>query len=853
MTTFKNKLMVSGAAFGLLMSLGTVASAQSDEPVRVKKKDEIIVTARKRSENIQEVPLSISAFTEEMIEDSGIRDMSDIAKLTAGFSLDDEFGRVNSNRPVIRGQATILGASGVSTFVDGILIGGSLLDYDINDVERVEVVKGPQSALYGRNTYSGAINIITKSPSDEHEANIKVDAGSNGRFDISGAIRGPISDVLSANVSARHYKRGGPFTNVYDGTDVGQQESTSFSTTFFYEPKDNLSARARFRWSKLKDDQPRLFVTDPAMNNVFQDVGGVYNGRFRYFDGEILAEDINIDDVRMVGEKGYDASEDIQASLSIKYDFDENMSVEFLNGFNDNQSDGKGDLGYTEDSLNPFSVYIGPVFPVFNPFFFHAYVTSGPVIDFATDYESNSWDYSSELRFNYETERWNALFGGFFYTSKGKSTGRRKAPPGFEGIITDAYNTHIDRMTALCADHANDPGTPCFSSPFFNSILNFGDDLVDLQLLADRSLRKSHRENIAGFASLDFDVSDQFTVSAEGRYTSEKVESRSFAKSAIYDYQGNLTGFAESPEVFRTATFNSFNPRFTAKFKLNEDTNLYAVAARGNKPGGFNNSNVIAQGLGTYDEETVWSFEGGTKNSFLDGDLIFNAAAFHNTIDGYQLTQSVIIGSTNNTTTIIDNVGKVRIMGVELDASYTVPSIEGLTLTGNYAYTDSNIREGTDIGEGRHLDTIDDGRVNCSIGFAVNNGNCASGDNVLPGSIVGRQLPRQPTHMANIGFNFTKPVTDDLGFFLNSNLSYESKKYSQVHNLAYVGSATLLNGSVGLETDRFRVAVWGRNLTDEKSVVQAIRFIDEAWSFQRAFGGTPRIGPEYGVTVSGNF
>lgn len=852
MTTFKNNLMASGAVFGLLISLGTVASAQSDDTKKVTKRDEIIVTARKRAENIQEVPLAISAFTEKMIEDSGIRDMSDIAKQTSGFSLDDEFGRVNSNRPVIRGQATILGASGVSTFVDGILIGGSLLDYDINDVERVEVIKGPQSALYGRNTYSGAINIITKSPSEEHEANFKVDAGSHGRFEISGAMRGPISDVLSANVSARHSQRGGVFTNIYDNTEVGQQNSTSLSATLFYEPQDNFSARARVRFSKLDDDQPRLFVTDPAMNNVFQDFGGTYNGRYRYFDGEILAEDINIDDVRMVGEKGHDESNDIQASLSIKYDFDENMSVEFINGLNRNNSEGKGDLGYTEDSLTPFSVYIGPVFPVFAQYYFHAFVTSG-INDFATDYKTDSTDYSSELRFNYETDQWDAVFGGFYYKSDSDYEGRRTAPPGFANTIEQGYNTHIARMTALCADHASDAVAPCYASPHFNSILNFGDDLQDLELFADRSLSNSERENLAAFASVNYDITDQFAVSAEGRYTSEKVTTNSISRSAVYDYLGNLDRMEVAPQVVRTATFNSFNPRVTAKFNLNDETNLYAVAARGNKPGGFNNDRVTAQGLGTYDEETVWSFEGGAKNSFLDGDLIFNVSAFHNMIKGYQLTQSVVVQGTNTTTTVIDNVGRVRIMGLELDASYQVPSVSGLTLTGNYAYTDSNIREGTDIGEGRHLDTLDDGRVNCSIGFAVNNGDCASGDNVLPGSIVGRQLPRQPTHMANIGFNLTKPFNDRLDYFINSNLSYESKKYSQVHNLAYVGSATLLNGSIGLENDLFRFTIWGRNLTGEDSVVQAIRFIDEAWSFQRAFGGTPRIGREYGASLAVNF
>ncbi len=841
MNVFKSKLMATGAVIGLVISMDSIAFAQSapnGERLKTTRVDEIVVTSRKREENIQDVPLAISAFTSAMIEDSGIRDMTDVAKLTSGFSLDDEFGRVSSDRPVIRGQSTILGSSGVSTFVDGILINGSLLDYDINDVERIEVIKGPQSALYGRNTYSGAVNIITKSPSDVTSANIKIDAGNFDRFELSAAVRGPITDNLSGNISARHYERGGTFTNIYDGSKVGQQDSSSISGTLFYEPQEDLSVRARLRWSKLDDDQPRLFVTDPAINNTFPDIGGTYNGRSRYYTGEIMAEDYNIDDVRSVGQKGYDKSEDIQASLSIKYDLNENTALEFLNGVNFNKSDGIGDLGYTEDSLTPFSVYLGNIFGSGA-----AYVTSG-INDFAIDYEANSWNYSSELRLNYGTKKWDGLIGGYYYTHTGKNVGRREAPPGFAATIEEGYNTHIARMEDLCT----------FAGGCYFTV-NFGDALEDLQLFGDRSRSKSYLENLAGYASVNYYVSDDLTIGAEGRYTSEKVESRTISKSAIYDYLGNLVGFDESPEVDRKATFNSFNPRFTAKYALNDDTNLYAVAAHGNKPGGFNSDRVSAQGLGTYDEETVWSFEAGAKNTFLDGDLVLNVAAFHNTIKGYQLTQSVVVQNTNSTTTVIDNVGKVRVMGIEIDGNYHVPSIEGLNLTANYAYTDSNIREGTDIGEGRHLDTLDDMRVNCSIGYAVITDplTCADGDNVLPGSIVGRQLPRQPTHMANFGFNYTRPVNETMDFFLNSNLSYESKKYSQVHNLAYVGSATLLSANIGVETDRIRFTLWGKNLTDEDSVVQAIRFVDEAWSFQRAFGGTQRIGPQYGVTLAANF
>ena len=855
MSTFKNKLMATGTALGLLVSLSTTATAQNKDEKQVKRFDEIVVTARKRAENIQETPLAISAFTANMIESAGIRNMADLAKFTPGFTLDEDFGRFAANRPVIRGQSTIFGASGVSTFVDGILLNGSLLDYDLNDVERIEVIKGPQSALYGRNTYSGAINIVSKSPSDEFSGDVKIDAGSFSQFEAAASIRGPFANgVMSGGLTGRYYTRGGPFTNIYDNTDVGQQKSASLSGVLFYEPNDDLNIRTRLRYSKLKDDQLRNFNTPVEMNNIFQDVGGVYNGNFRYFQGEITARPINVDDARLLDEKGFDESDNIQGSISINYDVNENFSIEFLNGINWEGSRSKNEVGNTPDSLNPFSVYIGPVFPLFGPYFFHAYVVAGPVADFALDSEADGTDYSSELHLNYDGGQWQGMLGGYFYDGSSKSTGLRQAPRDFAQIVEQGFNNQVARMTALCAAHANDAGAPCFSVPGFDSILNFGDQLADLEYFADRSIFKSSRQNLAIFGSVNFDVTEQLAVSAEARYASEEVTSRQTTRQQVYDYLGAPIRFEESPEVTRNATFTSFNPRVTAKYQLNDSTNFYAIAAKGNKPGGFNGINVIDQGLGTYDEETVWSFEAGTKNTLMDGTLILNLSAYHNTISDYQLTQAVILPAINQTTSVITNLGKVRVIGLEAEMIYRVPTVPGLILNANYALADSEFTRGTDITEGRHLDTLDDGRNNCSIGLANPAAPCGTtGDNVLPGSIVGRALPRAPKHMFSVGMNYTRGISDTMDLVLNTTANYESKKYVQVHNLAYFGEALLVNGSIGLETDSMSITVWGRNLTNEDSVVAASRYIDEARSFQRAFLGTPRVPRSFGATVRKKF
>jgi len=851
MTSFKNKLMASGAAFGLLMGSTTIAVAQSnDGKSSIKRFDEIIVTARKREENIQETPLSISAFTANMIENANIRDMADIAKFTPGFTLDEEFGRTSGVRPVIRGQSTILGASGVSTFVDGILLNGSILDYDLSDVERIEVVKGPQSALYGRNTYSGAINIITKSPSDGFSGNVKGEGGSFGRVELGGTIRGPVSENVSASLHGRWYKRGGPFLNTFDGTDVGQQESIAASLGLFYEPTDKFSARARLRLSRLNDDQPRLFLTDPSENNLFPDQGGTYLGNGRYFGGEITNRAIAYDDVRQLDEKGFEKTDALQASLTLNYELNDQWNLEFINGINADTAESKFDFDHSAESLSPFAVYIGPVFPLFGPFFFHAYVIDDPA-DFASVGDSNSFDRSHELRFNYDTENLRGMIGGYYYQGSSKNVGMRQAPSALPQLLADGFADQMARMVAQCGLHAGDPVAPCFSVPGFDSILNFGSNLADLELAADRGIRRTERRNLAVFGSIDFDITDKLAVTTEARYKSERVTNDTIARSAIYNSQGQQIDFVVSPQVIREETFTSFNPRFTAKYQLSENSNIYAVAARGDKPGGFNNTNAIPLGFGTYDEETVWAFEGGIKNTFMDGTLILNLAGFHNTISDYQLTQSLALPP-NQTTTVISNVGKVRVIGLEAEMIYRVPSIPGLILNANYALADSEILEGTDLNEGRHLDVADDGRLNCSIGLQNPLAACSS-ENTLFGSIVGRALPRAPKHTFNFGVNYTRALSDVLDFNVNANVSHETKKFVQVHNLAFVGANTLVNGSIGISSDTLSLTVWGRNLTNEDAVVSAQRFIDPNQSFQRAFGGNPRLPREFGATVRKTF
>ena len=160
--------------FAIAMSIAATshlpAAWSQDEEMDL---EEVIVTARKREENLQEVPLSVTAFSSSTLQDYRMFSPEDIAGFTPGFSFVNSFGR-DSDRPVVRGMSNILGAPNASFFIDGVYVPGTISSTELQMLERVEVIKGPQAALYGRATFSGAINYVTRRPTNELEGQVTV-------------------------------------------------------------------------------------------------------------------------------------------------------------------------------------------------------------------------------------------------------------------------------------------------------------------------------------------------------------------------------------------------------------------------------------------------------------------------------------------------------------------------------------------------------------------------------------------------------------------------------------------------------------------------------------------------------
>ncbi|MEZ6024304.1 MAG: TonB-dependent receptor plug domain-containing protein, partial [Hyphomonadaceae bacterium] len=188
--------------------------------------DEIIVTAQKRSENLQTVPISITALGADTLEASGVSTLDDVTRLAPGLSM-SAIGSGFVSYTYVRGAGTNVIDSGadpsVAYFLDEVYLGGTAgLQFDLLDIQRIEVLKGPQGTLFGRNAAAGAISIITQSPSDEFEANASLTAGDYGLINVHGGITGPLTSdgVWRYRLSAGHRERDG-FTDNLSGVDPG--------------------------------------------------------------------------------------------------------------------------------------------------------------------------------------------------------------------------------------------------------------------------------------------------------------------------------------------------------------------------------------------------------------------------------------------------------------------------------------------------------------------------------------------------------------------------------------------------------------------------------------------------------
>jgi outer membrane receptor protein involved in Fe transport len=234
--------------------------------------EEIVVTTRRKEENLQEVPIAVTAIGADAIERQGLTDMFKLADIDPSVAFDTSYGP-SDTRVAIRGLSNTRGRSNVAFLVDGVDVtsenqiaaGSGLLANQrlLSDVERIEIVKGPQNALYGRAAFAGAIAYTTKNPTDTLTGNIGIDYAEGNEYQIKGAVSGPINDALGFRLDALSWSSDGRYNNSISGSDLGGGDGWGGSGTLRWEPSDSFDVKARIAYSE-DNNTPRPVVLLPG-------------------------------------------------------------------------------------------------------------------------------------------------------------------------------------------------------------------------------------------------------------------------------------------------------------------------------------------------------------------------------------------------------------------------------------------------------------------------------------------------------------------------------------------------------------------------------------------------------------
>ncbi len=704
--------------------------------------DEIIVTARKTEESLQQVPVAVTAFTAETIGNFGLTNLDELARFTPGFSFASSAGRQPSSyRPTVRGITTIrngiANVSAATTFIDGIYLGGSAQSTELSNLERVEILRGPQSAQFGRGTYVGAINYVTRKPADEFEAELTVRSAEYETSDITGWISGPVVDgLVSYYLAAGRREYGGEYTNIRDGSTVGGEQSDDLTAKLRFTPTDDLDITLKLGLQETDDDHAAIYLQPATLNNCCFRTAEAPRAR-EYFQGVAQAEqqvELLTDLLNQAGGAGTRLSRRL-AALSVSLDFGNGYSLSSLTGWVDDALDRGFDSSYAG----------------YDPLFFL------PGFFTQTDRLEQS-DLSQELRISSSANqavRWSA--GLYYYDGELDTVwDNRVLTDGAGGVIV------LPNFTDLTRDRIN---------------------------------------NRALFGSINWDINTQWSTSLEMRWAEDDISVTTLANDGT---GAELEHFEE--------TFSSFTPRFTLSYAFSDDLNSYLNIAKGTKSGDFN-TNVPALPDGSpdesfrkVDEEVAWSYELGIKAMLAEQRVLVNLAAYYLDVTDQQLTEIIQLSS-GGTASIIDNVGKTEVLGFE--AEVITALTDYFTATVTYAYTDSEIKS--------HISS-DEADLNGSDGsFAQNQ---------LLGSVAGNTTPRVPEHMASLVFRYERPLFDQSSWYFSGDYSFESSRYAQVHNLIETGDRSLVGLRAGIILARWELSVWAKNLLDNDTPVDIIRYFD---------------------------
>jgi iron complex outermembrane recepter protein len=858
--TIRCMILAATSIATLAIAGQAAAAAETTENADARDSTEIVVTARKREERLEDVPLSITVLGEAAIERQRISGVGDVANKTPGLTFD--VGLVPSDTRVsIRGLQATRGRPNVAILVDGIDTssenfgvagGGILANLRLVDVARVEVVKGPQTVLYGRSAFAGAINYISKRPGDELEGNGSALYGSFGTYELKGAIGGPLGGGFSGRINAGYYATDGDYINPVTGGRLNSAKTYGGALALQYKDDNGFVAYGRLSYSNEKYAERAsvlLRSVDPITGAVRTQDGGELAQSLRppatptsppaprlyTLNGDVgqsatyLAGIPDISGDPNNGGRPYPgtATETIRATLSLEKDFGD-WKLASLTGYTDNKGSFNEDFDHSNYALEPNtpnpSYSAGGQFSTLNvfrtqfgwPFNFLPSYGLQAELDTQTDIKQ----FSQELRFAYESGNTRLLLDGLFWHEKSVYRDsslfwlRQGGNPTLASFISASQGGRFI------------PGNP---PSFFH--------LLAAPAVSPNPQRITRTTNSYSFAaSYERKLTPELTVTLDGRIIYDSIDYTGFNFDPTPVNTYGVANASNNPTQLTTNTlgFSKFTPRIGVSWNNNRGLLLFANWARGTKPGGVDttdqNGNVTD---GVFRPESVDSFEIGGKFVGDRGRLVVNASLF------YSIYKDQQIGTINNSGPIAisqtDNIGQSNSRGAELDISWA--PVDQLFLHAAYTYTRS-----------RYTDYVP---PRCS--------NVDSSDTQTPNcSFNGRSAPFTPEHQLNLSARFEKPV-GDAKLWIEADTRFVSRRFMSASNRFWLPAYNQTDLRAGIEFGKFSIDAYVDNVFQNNAPRSGSSTVDYGYfdlnSFNLPRGALVALAPRraFGVRVGAKF
>ena len=820
------------------VSAAISATATLMPSVAMAQLEEVVVTARARAESLQDVPATVTAFTEGQIENMGVERAEDFVYMTPGVTFVNTV-EVGDSSLSIRG---INGARDAETnfafIVDGILYTNpSAFNREYPDLAQIEVLKGPQGALYGRSAAAGAVIMSTKRPTQEMEGSIKVGAAEYGTVYGTATIAGPLGSDVAGRLTVTSRKTDGFLENVYLNDDVvNDYEETAVSGRLVFDPTDTLSIDTKIRYSEVS-------AASIAFNAAFEIpffVGALQPVADLGVGIDNTAASIDVNDFNFVYSPNVDPENEqdtLEVSVKVDKQFDSGTLTAWALYSDQDQyflADGTSgafgfynNLDHCQETAVARSIFLGDGTPMQAPTF--------NLAGFSPDGDPFFPPYSPTTCDGYQYQERNQRDISFQLQWTSDADQRLRWQAGM-------YFLNIDRRVGVA--QLEDDGRAQLPRSFVN-------ELTDALVLDDFETTV-----LSGFGSINYDITDRMELSFALRYDIEDREVSNAVPSPAdgyvstrIDYCGAFfeggctlngaplggtpwnpafidlsTGEVNARVADRSEEFDAIQPKVSLTYDLSDNTTLFGSWGVGFKTGGFNNLGgtetislflVNPDGLPVappeiYEEETSSSFEVGFRTTLMNGNLQLNGAAYHTEVEDMQFFE-FYVGPFGLLRTV-EGIDEVTIQGFELGGSWQMT--DGLRLDAGYSTVDGEIDEMTvrPYVVGNDVPNAAEFTANVALTWDQNFGDLnllARIEYAYQGDIFYHVV--QGGDLDSVGANGTNEVPAKLFFGLPT--SYEKTK---------VDGYGITNLRVGIGGERWRVTAFARNLFDEEFIAEVI-------------------------------